>query len=146
MIARDLIVSRRNSLIVICDGHRSRFNSKRLLELENKNVIVFVGVPNATHIYQTLDDQIFLQYNNARKRLQREWKRTKFDTKFKLHDEIEVNLNALKEVMVTTKKYIQSAAKNCGYLPFDPEKLRQILSLTYDVDDGTINSKKIQKK
>ena len=133
-------------MIIICDGHSTRFNSKRLLELEQNNVILFIGVPNATHIYQTLDDQIFLQYNNARKRLQRQWKRTHYVQKFKLHDEIETNLKALKEVMVTTKKYIESAAKNCGFIPFDPEKLKQISSLTFNVEDDINNSSSIQHK
>ena len=124
ILSKQLNAASNTPMIVICDGHTTRFSAARLSQVRKNHIVIFIGVPNATHIYQTLDDQTFLQYNNARKRLQRQWKRTQHTTKFKLHDEIETKLNALKEVMDSSTRYIQSAAKNCGFLPFDPDKLK----------------------
>ena len=119
--------------IAIVDVHSSRFSKKCLRECMLKHIIIFIGVPNATHIYQTCDDQVFLQYKNKPRQNKRFWKKQHTYHTFKMHNEIEMNLKSMKQMMKQTKKYTESACKHCGILPFNPEKLQRLSAKTCEV-------------
>ena len=51
----------------------------------------------------------------------------------------------INKIMVATKKYIRSACKNCGLLPFDPSKLEKLAGITYNIETGRVEQKPIPK-
>ncbi len=94
-----------------------------LLECIQKHIWIFLGPPNATHIYQTCDNQIFKMYQQIRKYYKQKWTTEPHYPEMKLFNEVEVSVRALKEAM--TPETIASSCKAVGLLPFDPDRCKR---------------------
>ncbi len=129
-------------LIFFCDGHSTRFNADKLEECINRHIIIFIGVPNGTHLYQTLDDQIFKQFQNMRYKLIEYFKKH-YKIKYRMHHAAHIGAKALRIVMKDTDKYIKSAAKNCGLLPWNPDAVKPKYAKVIGIDVGdNVHAKK----
>lgn len=144
-IAESKELSATKPLIVICDGHTSRFSVKFLLECMKRHIWIFVGVPNGTHIYQTLDNLIFKEFNRIRYQLKMEFEIQLSKTvSFTTEHEIAIMVTSLRKVMKDTKQYIEGSCKNCGIVPFDPSKLKRLVGETIEIEIDGENVSEVQ--
>lgn len=114
--------TKRKPIILICDCHSSRLNTQNLKEFAQWGVVVFLGTPNATHLYQVLDDLPFQQYQ-LKKATNKENMVNSNNIKCGVVEEAKLCIQSLKEVMLNTNQYTLSALKNCGFIPWNPKKL-----------------------
>ena len=123
-------VSKKKPIILICDSHKSRLNSENLKEFQSLGVVIFLGTPNATHIYQCLDDLPFQQYQ-LQKAKNKEHMIENDISNTGVVDEAALCVQSLKEVMKDTTKYTKSALSNCGFIPWAPQKLESMSGLNW---------------
>eukprot|EP01084_Bolivina_argentea_P315620 546845_1 len=122
-LAEELDISETNPLIIIVDGHSSRFDADKLLECMKKHIWIFVGVPNATHIYQTCDNQIFKMYQQMRKSLKQQWATTPGYPSMAMQHEVAVSVRSLKSAMSTETVAASCRAVGCSlyFLIYAPD-------------------------
>eukprot|EP01084_Bolivina_argentea_P315619 546844_1 len=99
------------------------FDADKLLECMKKHIWIFVGVPNATHIYQTCDNQIFKMYQQMRKSLKQQWATTPGYPSMAMQHEVAVSVRSLKSAMST--ETVAASCRAVGLLPFDPDRCKR---------------------
>ena len=124
-----------NPIIFVADGHSSRIWCEGLRRIRDKHIFLFLGVPNGTHIYSPLDDQIFKQYNRFRRMLRNEWEQSNNNPNW--HEnavEAFICAEAWYKTVKDTDKYALCALKNVGLQPWDENKLKVFSAVCFGVD------------
>ena len=122
-----------NPIFIYADAHKSRLSFTGLMMLKNNSIHLWVGVVNGTHLYQTLDNLIFKEYNNIRKKKKITKAENEPNASHTWYDEVDICLNALKETMIEHPEYTISSIKNVGLVPWDEDKLTNHEHLTLNV-------------
>ena len=124
-----------NPVIVVADGHTSRLCPFGLRFFQEKNILLFIGAPNATHIYSPLDDCVFKQYNHIRRRRRLQWGNNNNNPNWHDHAvEAFICAESWWDTVRVTDQYAMAAFKNVGLLPWNSEQLKTFSSIVFGVD------------
>ena len=114
--------SKDDPIIIVLDGHGSRFNIELLKKLLSLWVYIYIMLPNSTQFTCPWDQQPFKEYNNERNKNHFHF--------FEYCENKNISFNIVHESMVCIRSIKTAASKkNClaglamsGYIPWNPGK------------------------